>query len=99
MIADGHVKAFGVGSTGSKVGDLHERLTDLGFSIAPPEFGREYGASTASAVREFQQLSGLNTDGIVGSETWDISARLSSIGLRLPGDRVEGKLAHQLMKA
>lgn len=84
MVADGHVKAFGVGSTGSKVGDLHERLTDLGFSIAPAEFGREYGASTAAAVREFQQQSALNTDGIVGSETWDA---LVAAGYRL-GDRL-----------
>lgn len=84
MVADGYVKAFGVGSTGSKVGDLHERLTDLGFSIAPQEFGREYGELTAAAVREFQQQSGLTTDGIVGSETWDA---LVAAGYRL-GDRL-----------
>ncbi|RIK08295.1 MAG: hypothetical protein DCC49_09155 [Acidobacteria bacterium] len=84
MAADGYLKAFGIGSTGSKVGDLHERLTDLGYSIAPPEFGREYGESTAAAVREFQQQSGLNTDGIVGSETWDA---LVAAGYRL-GDRL-----------
>lgn len=84
MIADGYVKAFGVGSTGSKIGDLHERLTDLGYSIAPPEFGRVFGASTAAAVREFQQQYGLTTDGIVGSETWDA---LVAAGYRL-GDRL-----------
>ena len=78
-------QAFGLGSTGPKVKELHERLLRLGYSIDPAEHAHaRFGPSTQLAVRRFQQEQGLLVDGIVGPQTWDA---LKAQGFRL-GDRL-----------
>ena len=39
--------------------------------IRPVAVDGRYGSATATAVKTFQQLAGLRSDGVVGPETWD----------------------------
>ena len=39
--------------------------------IRPQTVDGRYGVATATAVKTFQQLAGLHSDGAVGPETWD----------------------------
>lgn len=50
--------------------DLQTRLERLGYLIGPLELGGTFGPSTEVAIKEFQQRSGLDVDGIVGEATW-----------------------------
>jgi N-acetylmuramoyl-L-alanine amidase len=52
------------------VADLQTRLEKLGFVIDSLERGGTFGPSTEMAIKEFQQRSGLDVDGIVGDDTW-----------------------------
>jgi N-acetylmuramoyl-L-alanine amidase len=52
------------------VADLQARLEKLGLVIEPTELGGTFGPSTEMAIKEFQQRSGLDVDGIVGDNTW-----------------------------
>jgi N-acetylmuramoyl-L-alanine amidase len=52
------------------VADLQTRLEKLGFVVDPQELGGTFGPSTEMAIKEFQQRSGLDVDGIVGENTW-----------------------------
>lgn len=52
------------------VADLQARLEQLGSVIDASELGGTFGPSTEIAVKEFQQHSGLDVDGIVGEATW-----------------------------
>lgn len=50
--------------------DLQTRLEKLGFVVDAGELGGTFGTSTEMAIKEFQQRSGLDVDGIVGENTW-----------------------------
>ncbi|MGQ0678990.1 MAG: N-acetylmuramoyl-L-alanine amidase [Actinomycetota bacterium] len=52
------------------VEDLQTRLERLGYPIGASELGGDFGPSTQMAIKEFQQRSGLDVDGIVGEATW-----------------------------
>jgi N-acetylmuramoyl-L-alanine amidase len=52
------------------VADLQARLEKLGFVVDASELGGTFGPSTEMAIKEFQQRSGLDVDGIVGENTW-----------------------------
>lgn len=71
------------GSVGPEVEDVQSRLSALGVSCGGDDPGR-YGVGTVAAVRGFQQLRGLQADGIVGADTW---RSLVAAGYRL-GDRM-----------
>lgn len=64
------------GSSGVAVECAQFRLIRLGYSCGGPIRGGcedpdgDYGPLTEAAIRSFQQRSGLDTDGVVGSETW-----------------------------
>lgn len=59
------------GSAGDAVRDIQRRLLAFGATIDEAERARRrFGASTAAAVRGFQQQRGLISDGIVGPQTW-----------------------------
>jgi peptidoglycan hydrolase-like protein with peptidoglycan-binding domain len=58
-----------LGSQGVNVSELQAALKLLGYFVG--HVNGFYGESTASAVSKFQQASGLNADGIAGTETWD----------------------------
>lgn len=58
-----------IGSSGEDVLELQKRLnqTNYGYNLA--EDG-SFGEKTQAAVRDYQQRSGLDVDGIVGTHTW-----------------------------
>ncbi len=56
-----------LGSTGSSVTQIQQKLHDLGFLVSNPT--GYYGASTQSAVTNFQKSSGLTADGKAGPAT------------------------------
>lgn len=70
-----------VGDSGPAVLDLAQRLDRAGFGCAS---GDRFDDDTADAVRRFQQSRGLDTDGVVGKQTW---AALAEAQHR-PGDRL-----------
>ena len=55
------------GSRGEEVKNLQSRLQALGYYA--DEVDGQFGALTKTAVMEFQQVNGLEADGIVGAET------------------------------
>ena len=57
-----------LGRAGPEVEDVQRRLEDLGFPCQD-ETG-VFGETTQAAVRAFQQVRGLPSDGIVGEDTW-----------------------------
>lgn len=56
-----------IGAAGRDVEDLHMLLSSRGFAVSMPY--TVYTASTAAAVKQFQQSQGLTADGIVGPRT------------------------------
>jgi N-acetylmuramoyl-L-alanine amidase len=70
------------GAIGEAVRDLQQRLAGLGHDCGEDEPGT-FAPGTERAVRAFQQVRGLRTDGICGRETW---SALVEAGYRL-GDR------------
>ena len=58
-----------IGSSGEDVLELQKRLnqTNYGYNLA--EDG-SFGEKTQAAVRDYQQRSGLDVDGVVGTHTW-----------------------------
>ena len=56
-----------MGSSGSKVKELQEKLNSLGCSCGLAD--GDYGSKTAEAVRKFQRNNGLKEDGIAGPKT------------------------------
>jgi N-acetylmuramoyl-L-alanine amidase len=79
------------GERSAQVADIQARLRGLGYGV-DDEAGY-YGTKTADAVRSFQQLRGIISDGIVGPNTW---AELVEASWRL-GDRVL-YMRHPLMR-
>ncbi|MDE7431023.1 MAG: glycoside hydrolase family protein [Lachnospiraceae bacterium] len=57
-----------VGSRGTDVTYLQQRLTELGYNVG--KIDGIFGALTLAAVKLFQAASGLVDDGIVGPLTW-----------------------------
>ena len=57
------------GGSGDAVRDIQDRLTALGFPVAPDRDG-EFGPGTEAAVRTFQESRRIAADGLVGRETW-----------------------------
>lgn len=58
-----------LGSEGAAVSELQAALKLLGYYVGAVD--GFYGESTASAVAQFQQVAGLEPDGITGSATWN----------------------------
>jgi N-acetylmuramoyl-L-alanine amidase len=66
------VQVIRKGDRGGDIPEVQERLAALGFHLDAGETaGGEYGGSTESAVRTFQQERGLLVDGVVGPDTRD----------------------------
>lgn len=59
---------FHPGDKGSQITAIQQALVDQGSSII---VDGEYGAGTEEAIRQFQASHGLETDGIVGQETYE----------------------------
>lgn len=62
-------RLLSVGSRGNAVTKLQQALVDAGFPL--PKFGVDgiFGSETRTAVRDFQQASGILVDGLVGPQT------------------------------
>ena len=57
------------GDSGEAVIELQENLNQLGLYPLNPD--GDFGHQTELAVRQFQEMSGLNSDGVVGPATWE----------------------------
>ncbi len=77
-----YTKRYAYGSSGKKVKQLQQRLTDLGYYDGP--ISGNFQGNTRNAVKAFQTQNGLNADGIVGEKTWN--ALFNSADVILPGD-------------
>lgn len=55
------------GSMGTSVRNLQAKLKELGYTNEDPD--GYYGPKTAEAVRFFQQVNGLEADGVAGRQT------------------------------
>lgn len=60
-----------LGSTGSYVKLIQEKLISLGFSCGKYGADGKFGTDTKKAVKSFQGSKGLYVDGVVGSDTWN----------------------------
>lgn len=85
---------YRIGSTGSEVTEIQERLNELGFN-AGVEDGI-FGPNTQRAVEGFQQDGGLKVDGIVGPESW--SALFSTSNLKNNQRDSNDKLTDEICK-
>ena len=65
-----------VGSRGTQVSALQEKLTSLGYRAGPID--GDYGQRTAEAVRSFQRVNGLTVDGVAGRQTIGALLRMRS---------------------
>lgn len=72
------------GDRGSEVAVLFRSLHDLGYVPASMKAPRRYTPALVFAVRRFQAIERLPTDGIVASETWNALAQALRQGDRLP---------------
>jgi N-acetylmuramoyl-L-alanine amidase len=77
------MRLYLVGAEGPAVRDIQDRLSALGFHTSDDTRG-SFGEATKDAVRSFQKAKGLDSDGIVGPDTW---RSLYEAGYRL-GDRL-----------
>lgn len=64
------MKAIRPGDRGPAVEDVQRRLRQLGFDLGPTGVDGVFFGRTADAVREFQAVSMLSEDTVVGDETW-----------------------------
>lgn len=64
------VKQLSKGSKGKTVKALQHLLIDYGYSCGICGADGDFGNSTLSAVKKYQQAKGLDDDGVVGSKTW-----------------------------
>ncbi|MBL0387188.1 peptidoglycan-binding protein [Tumebacillus sp. ITR2] len=64
---------------GPDVASLQERMLELGLASDPPD--GVFGPGTAAAVRRFQELQGLQQDGVVGPETWTALGASEAVSL------------------
>ena len=58
------------GSKGDSVKLLQMALEMQGYSVGADGMDGIFGAQTAAAVKKFQKDAGIESDGIVGTETW-----------------------------
>jgi peptidoglycan hydrolase-like protein with peptidoglycan-binding domain len=62
-----------VGMRGAEVTEAQQHLKRLGYLENSPD--GDFGVATESAVKAMQKRFGLEADGIVGGETWDLLTR------------------------
>ncbi|MEA1902802.1 MAG: peptidoglycan-binding protein [Actinomycetota bacterium] len=77
------MRLYRLGDEGPAIRDIQDRLAALGFE-SPADTRGVFGNSTEKAVRRFQKAKGLDSDGLVGPDTW---RSLYEAGYRL-GDRL-----------
>jgi peptidoglycan hydrolase-like protein with peptidoglycan-binding domain len=65
---------------GDDVLALQQRLFGLGYTEVSTPDG-DYGQKTDAAVRYFQEVNGLEADGVVGPKTWERLFSPDAIGV------------------
>lgn len=58
------------GAAGEITKLIQERLISLGYSCGAAGADGKFGSGTESAVEAFQRANNLESDGIVGQDTW-----------------------------
>lgn len=58
------------GAKGEEVKEVQNRLTELGFFDGP--ISGNYMNQTVTAVKAFQTMNGLKSDGVTGEDTWNL---------------------------
>jgi peptidoglycan hydrolase-like protein with peptidoglycan-binding domain len=72
------------GSTGAVVSSLQQILTNGAsgqWNTSPGAIDGNFGPATAASVKAFQNWGGVNPDGKVGEQTWDVSLHATSATL------------------
>ncbi len=64
------IKLLSKGDSGEQVKTAQRLLNALGFSCGKSGVDGDFGGDTEGAVMSFQKANGLETDGIVGKNTW-----------------------------
>lgn len=59
------------GSSGEYVTLLQTKLIQLGYDLSPYGADGKFGNTTLKAVKQFQKDRGLESDGVVGTRTWE----------------------------
>jgi len=67
-----------LGSKGSSVKEMQERLIALGYSCGKYGADGDFGSSTLTALKKFQKSNSLTVDGICGPLTWSVLLKASS---------------------
>jgi hypothetical protein len=62
------MSSYKIGSNGEEVRQIQEKLQAMGIYRGPLD--GVFGGGTEAAVKLFQEKNGLDTDGIVGSQSW-----------------------------
>lgn len=81
-----------LGSKGSEVVELQQKLITRGYDVGPYGADGDFGQGTLAAVKQFQANNGLTVDGIVGPATWSALNTYSSLDflqLGSKGNRVK----------
>lgn len=73
-LADPHLR-------GDDVLLLQQRLLELGYTEVGAPDG-DFGAKTDAAVRHFQEVNGLEVDGVVGPQTWERLFSPQAVGVQ-----------------
>ncbi|MBR6187171.1 MAG: D-alanyl-D-alanine carboxypeptidase family protein [Clostridia bacterium] len=79
-----------VGSQGQMVKDLQTRLKELGYYEG--NIDGDYGSGTKAAVEAFQQVNGLDADGIAGQKTLSVLYSESALPKPGPVDTLESAI-------
>ncbi|WP_416147935.1 N-acetylmuramoyl-L-alanine amidase [Salipaludibacillus sp. HK11] len=74
------------GSSGADVQRVQERLNNIGFNVGTPD--GIYGPMTTQGVTNFQINNNLDSDGIVGPETWNLMFNGTPVSNPHHGDRL-----------
>lgn len=75
---------IGMGARGDNVVKIQNELIRRGYDV-PGGADGQYGSGCKEAVIEFQEDNGLDADGIVGKQTWDMLFPQSGKGTSYPG--------------
>jgi hypothetical protein len=76
------MSSYMIGSLGSEVNRIQEKLASLGFYKGTLD--SQFGGGTYAAVKAFQQSKNLKADGVVGPITWDMLFGGSGIQIPAP---------------
>ncbi len=74
-----YTKRLARGSSGALVKDVQRRLTELGYYAGP--ISGNFLGKTTTAVKALQKQNGLDVDGIVGENTWNVLFNDSAVVL------------------